>query len=58
MATRSPTARWATWSPVASTMPMPSWPGTKGGDGLTGQSPCAAWMSVWHSPEASIRTRT
>jgi hypothetical protein len=24
--------------------------------GLTGQSPCAAWISVWHSPDASIRT--
>src|SRR5580698_2228564 len=29
-----------------------------GGVGLTGQSPCAAWMSVWHSPLVSIRTRT
>src|ERR1035441_577430 len=29
-----------------------------GGVGLTGQSPCAAWMSVWHSPLASIRTST
>src|SRR5437660_9270363 len=24
--------------------------------GLTGQSPWAAWMSVWHNPEASILT--
>ena len=29
-----------------------------GGVGLTGQSPWAAWMSVWHSPLASMRTRT
>src|SRR3954452_3625235 len=26
--------------------------------GFTGQSPRAAWMSVWHSPLASILTRT
>src|SRR5688572_23804117 len=26
--------------------------------GLTGQSPRAAWMSVWHSPLASILTST
>ncbi len=37
-------------------MPIPSWPGMNGGDGLTGQSPWAAWMSVWQSPEVSIRT--
>ena len=35
---------------------MPSCPGTNGGDGLTGQSPCAAWMSVWQSPEVSTFT--
>src|SRR5450755_1447611 len=29
-----------------------------GGVGLTGQSPCAAWMSVWHRPEVSTLTRT
>src|SRR6266545_4178401 len=29
-----------------------------GGVGLTGQSPRAAWMSVWHRPLASMRTRT
>src|SRR6188474_3000530 len=28
-----------------------------GGVGFTGQSPCAAWMSVWQSPEVSTRTR-
>ena len=39
-------------------MPTPSWPGTNGGVGLTGQSPWAAWMSVWHSPLVSIRTST
>src|SRR5262245_32731137 len=38
-------------------MPTPSWPGMNGGLGLTGQSPCAAWMSVWHRPEVSMRTR-
>ena len=32
--------------------------GMNGGDGLTGQSPCAAWMSVWQSPDASILTTT
>src|SRR4051794_37675681 len=30
----------------------------KGSAGLTGHSPRAAWMSVWHSPEASMRTST
>src|SRR4029450_4132119 len=30
----------------------------KGGVGLTGQSPCAAWMSVWHRPAVSTLTRT
>jgi hypothetical protein len=25
---------------------------------LTGQSPRAAWISVWHNPDASIRTNT
>src|SRR3954451_3895695 len=30
----------------------------KGGVGFTGQSPWAAWMSVWHRPLASMRTRT
>ena len=39
-------------------MPTPSCPGTNGGVGLTGQSPCAAWMSVWQSPLLSILTRT
>ena len=34
-------------------MPTPSWPGTNGGDGFTGQSPWAAWMSVWQRPDAS-----
>src|SRR5664279_5189574 len=29
-----------------------------GGVGLTGQSPCAAWMSVWHRPEVSTLTST
>jgi hypothetical protein len=29
-----------------------------GAVGLTGQSPRAAWISVWHNPDASIRTNT
>src|SRR4051794_21304341 len=37
-------------------MPTPSCPGVKGGEGLTGQSPCAAWMSVWQRPDASSLT--
>src|SRR5277367_3249542 len=45
-------------SPVEYTMPTPSWPGTNGGVGVTGQSPWAAWMSVWHRPDASIRMAT
>src|SRR6202046_1356198 len=39
-------------------MPTPSCPGMNGGCGFTGQSPAAAWMSVWHSPEVCIRTST
>ena len=39
-------------------MPTPSWPGMNGGDGLTGHSPRAAWMSVWQSPQVSMRTST
>ena len=39
-------------------MPTLSWPGTNGGEGFTGQSPLAAWMSVWQSPDASTLTRT
>jgi hypothetical protein len=58
MATRSPTERSVTPAPICVTTPMPSWPGTNGGVGLTGQSPCAAWMSVWQSPQACIWTRT
>ena len=50
--------RVVTPAPSASTMPTPSCPGMNGGVGLTGQSPWAAWMSVWQSPEASIRTST
>src|SRR6476660_5231831 len=26
--------------------------------GFTGQSPCAAWMSVWHRPDVSTLTST
>src|SRR5688572_18746242 len=39
-------------------MPTPSWPGMNGGDGLTGHSPRAAWMSVWQRPLVSMRTST
>ena len=56
IATRSPTTTSVTPEPTSSTVPIPSWPGMNGGDGLTGQSPWAAWMSVWQSPEVSIRT--
>src|ERR1700733_3493316 len=58
MATRSPALCGLAPGPVASTMPTPSCPGMNGGFGLTGQSPAAAWMSVWHSPEVCIRTST
>src|SRR4029453_2061038 len=57
-ATRSPTATSVTPAPRLSTIPTPSWPGMNGSFGLTGQSPCAAWMSVWHRPDVSIRTTT
>ena len=40
-------------APTATTTPTPSWPGMNGGVGFTGQSPWAAWMSVWHSPDVS-----
>src|SRR5580693_8909854 len=36
---------------------MASWPGMKGSVGLSGQSPCAAWRSVWHTPQASVLMR-
>src|SRR5918995_5032186 len=58
IATRSPTATSVTPGPASSTRPMPSWPGMNGGDGLTGQSPWAAWISVWQSPDVSTLTRT
>src|ERR1700733_8758422 len=58
MATRSPALCRLAPGPVASIMPTPSCPGMNGGFGLTGQSPAAAWMSVWHSPEVCIRTST
>jgi hypothetical protein len=58
MATRSPLATSVTQGPRAVPIPTPSWPGINGSLGLTGQSPWAAWMSVWHSPAASTRTRT
>ena len=58
MATRSPTATAVTPGPSSTTIPTPSCPGTNGGEGLTGQSPCAAWMSVWQRPDASTLTRT
>jgi len=59
MATRSPTPISSPApGPSASTIPTPSWPGISGTAGLIGQSPCAAWMSVWQRPQASIRTST
>src|ERR1700733_14687021 len=58
MATRSPALCRLAPGPVASIMPTPSCPGVNGGVGLTGQSPAAAWMSVWHSPEVCIRIST
>ncbi len=33
-------------------------PGTNGSVGRTGQSPCAAWRSVWQTPLATTRTST
>lgn len=38
-------------------MPAASWPGMKGGVGLTGQSPSAACRSVWQTPHATTFTR-
>nr|WP_306747984.1 hypothetical protein [Saccharothrix yanglingensis] len=58
MATRVPSSAGPTPSPTASTVPTPSWPGTNGGVGLTGQSPLAAWVSVWQMPDDSNRTST
>ena len=55
--TRSPSFTWRTSAPRAATWPTPSWPGMKGGLGFTGQSPSAAWRSVWHTPVAAILTR-
>src|ERR1700677_2424684 len=36
--------------PTAETSPMPSWPGINGSVGFSGQSPRAAWRSVWQTP--------
>ena len=58
IATRSPTRRTAGPGPTCSMIPTPSCPGTNGGWGFTGQSPCAAWMSVWQIPQVCIRTNT
>src|SRR5690625_1693827 len=55
--TLSPTATRSTWSPIATTVPTPSWPGMNGGVGLTGQSPLAACRSVWQTPLYSTLTR-
>src|SRR5690625_939343 len=55
--TLSPTATRSTWSPTATTVPTPSWPGMNGAVGLTGQSPLAACRSVWHTPLYSTLTR-
>ena len=58
---RRPAARAAGWSrprrPRARCR-RPRGRARTAGAGLTGQSPCAAWMSVWHRPDASIRTTT
>src|SRR5262245_50830473 len=45
-------------APQAATKPTPSWPGTKGNFGFTGQSPSAAWRSVWQTPLATTFTNT
>src|SRR5215475_4542181 len=55
--TASPTLRLVTAGPSAATVPAASWPGMKGGTGLTGQSPDAACRSVWHTPQAFTLTR-
>src|SRR5690625_494910 len=55
--TLSPTATRSTWSPTATTVPTPSWPGMNGAVGLTGQSPLAACRSVWQTPLYSTLTR-
>src|SRR5512143_2005521 len=58
MPTRSPSLSSFTPLPSWTTRPIPSWPGTKGRWGFTGQSPSAAWTSVWHTPQASTFTST
>ena len=55
-ATRSLTRGVVTPGPTASTMPEPSWPNTIGVG--RSHSPSRTCRSEWHTPEASIRTRT
>ncbi len=54
--TWSPTSIPVTSAPTASTTPDPSWPKTLGNIS-SGRKPLR-WMSVWHRPVATIRTRT
>ena len=56
MTTRRPTARSVTAEPTASTRPAASWPRSIG----TGRTrlPSSTDRSEWHTPAASIRTRT
>src|SRR5215472_11647894 len=54
--TLSPTATSVTPGPTSATMPAPSWPSTPGGG--KGRSPSRVIASVWHTPVATICTRT
>ena len=49
---------WCAGAPGVVSLPAPSWPGMKGRPGFTGQSPRAAWMSVWQTPLAFTSTST
>ena len=54
--TWSPLCTEPTRDPTSSTMPAPSWPITHGNG--NGKFPFWTATSEWHSPEATIRTRT
>src|ERR1700737_2508768 len=55
--TRSPALTLVTPAPISCTMPPPSWPSITG-NSPSGSAPDSVNASVWHTPVATMRTRT